>query len=97
MLLSSKSELRTFSPDLAHNRIAYCTSYDFTAGHHFPEDQGHGVDIHLFKGLQILQIHSGLQHLRGHVASCTHLDNKDSDSSLNKLTLHEGPSDSFWF
>lgn len=49
------------------------TSYHFTSGGHFPQNKGHGVDIHLLERLQVFQVHSGLQDLWCHVPGGAHL------------------------
>ncbi|TNN78812.1 hypothetical protein EYF80_010982 [Liparis tanakae] len=40
--------------------------------------QGHGVDVGLLEGLDVLQVESGLQHLRSHVARRAHLRHRDT-------------------
>lgn len=54
------------------------TSDGFTPRRHFPEHQGHGVNVSLLEGLHVLQVQSGLQHLRGHVAGRSHLRHRGS-------------------
>lgn len=52
------------------------TSDSITARCHFPEDQSHGVHICLFEGLHVLQVHPGLQNLRGHISCCANLQER---------------------
>lgn len=52
------------------------TSDSVTARCHFPEDQSHGVHICLFEGFHVLQVHPGLQDLRGHISCCANLQEK---------------------
>lgn len=54
------------------------TSNSLTSRRHFPKHEGHGVNVSLFKGLDVLQIQTGLQHLRGHVTCRTHLQHRDT-------------------
>ena len=57
------------------------TSNSLTSRCHFPKHEGHGVNVSLFKGLDVLQIQTGLQHLRGHVTCRTHLQHRDKHTS----------------
>lgn len=52
------------------------TSYHFASGGHFPQNEGHGVDVHLLERLQVFQVHPGLQDLWGHVPGSAHLPAK---------------------
>lgn len=49
------------------------TSNGITPGSDLPQHKSHGVDISLFKGLNVLQIDSGLEHLWSHVPRCSNL------------------------
>ena len=63
---------------LERRKLMALTSNAVTARCHFPEDQSHGVHICLFEGLHILQVHPGLQNLRGHVPCCANLQERRS-------------------
>ena len=44
---------------------------------HLPYDQPQGIHVNLLEGLQVLQVHSGVQRLRGHVPVRSHLEGKE--------------------
>lgn len=72
------------------------TSDSVTARCHFPEDQSHGVHICLFEGLHVLQVHPGLQNLRGHISCCANLQEKRLGRA-HKLKLQFMFWISLWF
>lgn len=51
----------------------YFTSNGVTPGGDLPQYQGHGVNVCLLERLNVFQVDSGLQHLRGHVPGSAHL------------------------
>lgn len=53
----------------------HLTSDRITPGDELPQDKSHGINIRLFEGLNVFQVDSGLQDLRGHVPGCAHLRN----------------------
>ena len=72
------------------------TSNSFTPRRHFPKHKGHGVNVSLFKGLDVVQIQTSLQHLRGHVTCRTHLQHRDTrrgkHTTKNMYTDHRTAS-----
>jgi len=68
--------------------VCALTSDGLTPGRHLPEHQGHGVDVGLLEGLDVLQVESGLQHLRSHVARRAHLRHRDTPGGWTRRTGH---------
>ena len=44
-----------------------------TPPHNLPHDEGKGIDVNLLEGLEVMEVHTGIQRLWGHVAESPHL------------------------
>lgn len=73
---------------------SHLTSYCAAPGDDLPQHKSHGVNVGLFERLNVFQVDSGLQDLRGHVPGSAHLrtDRVKKDSPLEPRTPRGGCS-----